>query len=62
MTTGRPVEIVSRTGRRRPAHLFRLVIDTKKNAPVIQKDQEVDWEPPHGTRVAPSSPSRGLET
>jgi DNA topoisomerase-6 subunit B len=51
LTTGRPVEIISRTGKRRPAHHFHLAIDTKKNAPVIQKDSEVEWENGHGTRV-----------
>jgi DNA topoisomerase-6 subunit B len=51
LTTGRPVRIISRTGARRPAHLFLLTIDTKKNSPVIQKDIETEWEPAHGTRV-----------
>jgi DNA topoisomerase-6 subunit B len=51
LTTGRPVQIISRTGKRRPAHLFHLAIDTKKNAPVIQKDMEIEWENGHGTRV-----------
>jgi len=51
LTTGRPVRIVSRTGARRPAHLFLLTIDTKKNAPAIQKDTETEWDVPHGTRV-----------
>ena len=51
LTTGRPVHIISRTGKRRPAHHFQLVIDTQKNAPVIQKDVEVDWEAHRGTRV-----------
>jgi DNA topoisomerase-6 subunit B len=51
LTTGRPVQIISRPGKRRPAHLFHLAIDTKKNAPVIQKDEEIDWENGHGTRV-----------
>ena len=51
LTTGRPVEIVSRTGRRKPAHLFHIALDTKKNAPVILKDAEIEWEPAHGTRV-----------
>ena len=44
-------QIISRTGARRPAHLFLLSIDTKKNAPVIQKDTETEWDRPHGTRV-----------
>jgi len=51
LTTGRPVQIISRTGRRQPAHMFRIALDTKKNAPVIQKEVEVEWEPAHGTRV-----------
>jgi DNA topoisomerase-6 subunit B len=51
LTTGRPVQIISRTGQRKPAHLFEITIDTQKNAPVIQKDREVDWEPRRGTRV-----------
>ena len=51
LTTGRPMRIISRTGKHKPAHLFRIALDTKKNAPVVQKDSEVDWEPAHGTRV-----------
>jgi len=51
LTTGRPARILSRPGARKPAHLFHITLDTKKNAPVIQKDQQVDWEPKHGTRV-----------
>jgi DNA topoisomerase-6 subunit B len=51
LTTGRPVQIISRTGKRKPAHLFRLAIDTQKNAPVIQKDVETDWDASRGTRV-----------
>ncbi len=51
ITTGRPVEIVSRTSPRKPAHLFQITIDTRKNEPVIVKDQEVEWESGRGTRV-----------
>jgi DNA topoisomerase-6 subunit B len=51
LTTGRPVSIISRTGKRSPAHQFQLVIDTKKNAPVIQKDTTIEWDRAHGTRV-----------
>jgi len=51
LTTGRPVSIISRTGKHSPAHQFQLVIDTKKNAPVIQKDTTVEWDRGHGTRV-----------
>jgi DNA topoisomerase-6 subunit B len=51
LTTGRPVLIISRTEKRKPAHLFHIAIDTKKNAPVIQKDEEIEWDADHGTRV-----------
>ncbi|MCP3978445.1 MAG: DNA topoisomerase VI subunit B [bacterium] len=51
LTTGRPLRIISRTGRRKPAHRFRIAIDTKKNAPVIQRDEEIEWDVAHGTRV-----------
>jgi DNA topoisomerase-6 subunit B len=51
LTTGRPINIISRTGKRSPAHQFLLVIDTKKNAPVVQKDTTVEWDKAHGTRV-----------
>jgi DNA topoisomerase-6 subunit B len=51
LTTGRPVRIVSRTGARKLAHLFEIAIDTKKNAPIIQKDSPIDWDVGRGTRV-----------
>jgi DNA topoisomerase-6 subunit B len=52
ITTGKPVRIVSRTGPRAAAHMYKLAIDTKKNRPDIIADEtvEVDW--PHGTEVA----------
>jgi DNA topoisomerase-6 subunit B len=51
LTTGQPIRIVSRTGKRKPAHYFELQIDTKKNRPEIIKDEEIEWESEHGTRV-----------
>ena len=51
LTTGRPMKIISRTNERQPAHLFLLAIDTQKNAPVVQKDIETEWEAAQGTRV-----------
>ena len=35
LTTGKPVQIISRTGARTPAHYFEVQIDTKKNEPRI---------------------------
>jgi DNA topoisomerase-6 subunit B len=51
LTTGKPVVILSRTGSRSRAHHFELAINTKKNAPDILVDEEIDWDLPHGTRV-----------
>ena len=33
LTTGKPVQIISRTSARAPAHYFEVQIDTKKNEP-----------------------------
>ena len=51
LTTGKPIVIESRTSKRRPAHHYELVIDTRRNEPVIKKDDLVEWEAHHGTRV-----------
>jgi DNA topoisomerase VI subunit B len=51
LTTGKPVGIVSRTGSRAPAHHFEVTVDTKKNEPLVLKDETCDWDAEHGTRV-----------
>jgi DNA topoisomerase-6 subunit B len=51
LTTGKPVQIKTRTADKKPAHLFELVIDTKTNDPVVKRDEEQAWDRPHGTRV-----------
>ncbi len=51
LTTGRPVVILTCTGRKRPAHRFELVIDTQKNEPRVKVDREIKWDVPRGTRV-----------
>jgi len=51
LTTGKPVVIISRTPKQSRAHRFELVLDLKKNEPVVQLDEEQDWEQDHGTRV-----------
>lgn len=51
LTTGKPVRIISRTSRRKPAIESLLTIDTAKNKPEIHQSGEADWEKPHGTRV-----------
>jgi len=52
LTTGQPVEIVSKTGPKQPAHLFHISLDTRANAPLISRDDTVDWDRSHGTRVS----------
>ena len=51
LTTGKSIVVTSRTGAGKPAHYYEIQIDTRKNAPQVITDQEVDWEPSHGTRV-----------
>jgi DNA topoisomerase-6 subunit B len=51
LTTGKPIAITTRTGPRKDAHHFEVVIDTKKNAPKVKRDDVVKWDVPHGTRV-----------
>lgn len=51
LTTGKPVQIISRTGARTPAHYFEVQIDTKKNEPRIFENKRIDWENHRGTQV-----------
>ena len=51
LTTGKPVQIISRTGARAAAHYFEVQIDTKKNEPRIFESKKIDWEHPRGTQV-----------
>src|SRR5215813_12845168 len=51
ITTGKPVQITSRTGPKAAAHYFEVQIDTKKNEPRIFESKKIDWEHPRGTQV-----------
>src|SRR5213080_2240938 len=51
LTTGKPVQIISRTSARSPAHFFEVQIDTKKNEPLILEKKQIDWGSPRGTQV-----------
>jgi DNA topoisomerase VI subunit B len=51
LTTGKPVQIISRTGPKAAAHFFEVSIDTKKNEPRIFENKKIDWEHPRGTQV-----------
>jgi DNA topoisomerase-6 subunit B len=51
LTTGKPVQISSRTGSRAAAHYFEVQIDTKKNEPRIFESKKIDWAHARGTQV-----------
>ena len=52
LTTGKPVQITSRTSARAPAHYFEVQIDTKKNEPRILEKKQIEWDAPRGTQVS----------
>src|SRR5881396_1326572 len=52
LTTGKPVQIISRTSARAPAHYFEVQIDTKKNEPRILVEKQIAWEHPRGIQVS----------
>ena len=51
LTTGKPMRVISRTSRRKPAIELVLAIDMAKNQPVVKKESEVEVEWAHGTEV-----------
>src|SRR4029077_11947620 len=52
LTTGKPVQIISRTRARAAAPHFEVPIDTKKNEPKIFENKKIEWEHERGTQVA----------
>jgi DNA topoisomerase-6 subunit B len=51
LTTGKPVQIISRTSAKTPAHYFEVQIDTKKNEPHILEKKQIAWDQHRGTQV-----------
>jgi len=51
LTTGKPVQIISRTSARTDAHYFEVQIDTKKNEPLVHESKKIKWDRPRGTQV-----------
>ena len=51
LTTGKPARITSRIGKKHPAYYYELHIDTQNNKPEIIKEEEVEWNKEHGTRI-----------
>ncbi|MBI4980299.1 DNA topoisomerase VI subunit B [Candidatus Woesearchaeota archaeon] len=52
LTTGKPATILSKTGPNRKAIQMKLKINTEKNSPDVEEEQQIDWdEKQHGTRI-----------
>jgi DNA topoisomerase-6 subunit B len=51
LTTGEPVQIITRTSGKKPARHYHVQIDTTKNRPEVISDEECDFELPTGTSV-----------
>jgi len=51
LTTGEPVQIISRTKPEKKAHHYHVQIDTAKNKPEVVLDEECDFDLPTGTAV-----------
>jgi len=51
LTTGEPVQIISRTNPKKNAHRYHVQIDTAKNKPEVVLDEECDFDLPAGTSV-----------
>lgn len=51
MTTGKPVNVISRTDISEDASCFKLMIETSTNEPVIVESSKITWDRPHGTMI-----------
>ncbi|MFH1642669.1 MAG: DNA topoisomerase VI subunit B [Nanoarchaeota archaeon] len=51
LTTGKSARIKSRISKTNPAHYYELKINTQKNAPEIVKEEVIEWDKDHGTRI-----------
>ncbi len=51
LTTGAPIRVRSKPGKRAEAHAFEIRIDTAKNRPDAT-DKVIEWDKDHGTEVA----------
>ncbi len=51
LTTGKPAKITSKIDPNQPAHYYELHINTQKNSPDIQKEEIVEWNKEHGTKI-----------
>jgi len=52
LTTGEPVQIITRISSKNPARHYHVQIDTTKNRPEVISDEECEFELPTGTSVS----------
>lgn len=51
LTTGQPVQIITRSNPKKKARHYHVQIDTSRNKPETILDEECEFDLPHGTRV-----------
>jgi len=51
LTTGKPINVISKIGENLPAHSYELLIDTKRNRPHIVKEELMHWDKKSGTKI-----------
>jgi len=51
LTTGKATTITSKIGKDKPANMVQIHLNTKTNNPEIIKEETVEWEKDHGTRI-----------
>ena len=51
LTTGKPVRIISKTHKKKPATYVEVALDLQRNQPEMRAQRELDWDRPQGTRV-----------
>lgn len=61
ITTGEPVQVISRTNPDKPAYHCHVQIDTTKNRPDIVMDEECEFDLPTGTQVTITQEGRYLK-
>ncbi len=60
-TTGKPVKIISKVSKRKPAHYYEIQIDTKKNKPEILNGRGDGVDIPPGEKGAKYFEKHGIE-
>jgi len=61
LTTGKPVKIMSKVSKRKPAHYYEIQIDTKRNRPEIVNGRGEGVEIPAGERGRKAVEKHGIE-